>query len=350
MKFEWITDWDTIWSDAFQTQWLEWMEISNHTHVFSHPTMAKVWIDTYLPIRDIKPLFCIARDDKKNLIFLPLVVWQKDWKSAFEKVIVPVGYSDYDYNTPIMIGDTIDYNLFWTQLIENIFLQLKSNFDSIEMSGIEEQFIATNQDWIFDDICPVINLQKFKSYEQLLTMLKSKERGDINRQVRRLQEHDNYEFKVYKETELDEALKILPTILEHHKKRWPNAYKAPQYHYNLLSKLLPLGLIHFSEIKINNKGISWNISFKYNDTYYFYMPTHDEEYKKYSPGKINMFLSIKNLMSNGFAYFDMLRGAENYKNRLPIDETKVFKLKISNNNLSTKLKKVALNVKSQIKS
>ena len=50
-----------------------------------------------------------------------------------------------------------------------------------------------------------------------------------------------------------------------------------------------------------------------------------------------------------FRFFDMLKGAEDYKNKLPIVNTNVYKLKIKNNTLSTKLKKVALDVKSKIK-
>ena len=349
MKFEWITDWETIWSDDFVSKWRKWMDLSDTTNIFYNPEFCKVWIDTYKDIRTIKPLFCIATDKNNNIVFFPLVIWEKDWKSAFEKVIIPVGYSDYDYNSPLIIGKDIDFDLFWKQLIDTIFKEFKNEFDTLELTGVREKYISNNKNWTIDDVCPIIELENFTSYNSLLESLKSKERGDINRQTRRLKEFTDYEFKVYKKNELKDAIKMLPKILYHHSLRWPNAYKAPNYHYNLLENLLPLGFVHLSEIRVNNEAISWNLSFQYKGIYYFYMPTYDEKYKKYSPGKINMFLALEDTISKGFSKFDMLKGAENYKNKLPIQENKVYKLILNNDTLLSKLKRQLLNVKSKIK-
>ena len=233
--FDFITNWDSINSKEFQNKWLTWLEQANNSHVFFHPAMAKVWIDTYKDIRSIKPLFCIATDKNNNIVFFPLVIWEKDWKSAFEKVIIPVGYSDYDYNSPLIIGKDIDFDLFWNQLIDTIFKEFKNEFDTLELTGVQEKYISNNKNWTIDDICPIIELKNFTSYNSLLESLKSKERGDINRQTRRLKEFTDYEFKVYKKNELKDAIKMLHKILYHHSLRWPNAYKAPNYHYNLFN-------------------------------------------------------------------------------------------------------------------
>ena len=69
MTFKWITEWDEIWSDAFVSQWNEWLKVSENAHVFFHPTMVKVWINTYLPIRNLQPLFCIATYDDTTVFF-----------------------------------------------------------------------------------------------------------------------------------------------------------------------------------------------------------------------------------------------------------------------------------------
>jgi CelD/BcsL family acetyltransferase involved in cellulose biosynthesis len=348
-KFEFITDWEIIWSDEFQTKWLSWLENSSEPNIFFHPEFAKVWINTYLPIRDLKPIFCIAKDEKENIVFLPLVLWSKDWKSAFEKVIVPVGYSDYDYNFPIVKGE-FNSN-FWEELLENLYINFKTDFNQIELSGIKENFHhdCKIENLIKDDICPIIEINKFSDFDDYLSNIKSKERSDIKRQERRLKELGKFEFKVYKEDEIKKGLDSLEHLIYHHSLRWPNAYKAPEYHKNLLENLLPKGLIHMSEILIDNKTISWNISFIYNGAYYFYMPTYVDEYRKYSPGKVNMFLCLKDCFEKNFKVFDMLKGAEDYKKKIPTKDVNVGKIIESNIKFSTKLKKVALNVKSKIK-
>lgn len=101
MKFEWITDGETIWSDEFLSQWNSWMKHSIDAHVFFHPAMLRAWVDTYMPIRNLRRLFCIARDEGTT-IFLPLALWQKNLKKVLIRTIVPVGHSDFYYHDPIV--------------------------------------------------------------------------------------------------------------------------------------------------------------------------------------------------------------------------------------------------------
>ena len=79
------------------------------------------------------------------------------------------------------------------------------------------------------------------------------------------------------------------------------------------------------------------------------MPTYVDEFRKFSPGKVNMFLCLKDCFEKGFKSFDMLKGAEDYKKKIPTNDISVSRLKFTNNKFSTKLKLVALDVKSKIK-
>jgi CelD/BcsL family acetyltransferase involved in cellulose biosynthesis len=350
-KFEWITEWDEIWSDAFVSQWSEWMEKSENSHVFFHPNMVKAWVDTYMPIRDIKPIFCIASTEDIN-IFIPLVIWKKNWKNAFMNVIVPVGYSNFDYHTPIIVGnsDEFEWSLFWSSLNHEINREWNGLYDRIEIDGIPENYISESNHWYLVDESPLIELSNFESYEELIGVLKSKVRGDINRQLRRLKELGNFKYRVFTSDEVEDALSVLPAMLHHHSIRWPNAYKAQNYHANLIKKALPAGLMHFSQISIDDQPMCWNLSFTYQNTYYFYMPTYVEEYRKYSPGKVNMFLSMENMFELGYQKFDLLRGAEEYKNKLPTVTTFIYDLYNTNDGLSSKIKHKMYEFKKRIQS
>ncbi|MDO9207665.1 MAG: GNAT family N-acetyltransferase [Sulfuricurvum sp.] len=349
MKFEWITDWETIWSDDFVKRWQTWMEESQNAHVFFHPAMVKAWVDTYLPLRDIRPMFCIATQGQTT-IFLPLVLWRKNWKNAFVRTIIPVGYSDFDYHTPIVRSDgsTIDWNEFWINLYDEIQHRWKGKFDLVEIDGIKKAFTGNTEKWQLSDECPYIDLRPYNSYEAFLGYFKSKQRNDIQRQIRRLEEEGTFAFEVLESDRKSEILALLPTILHHHALRWPNAYKAPNYHYNLLSNALEHNLLHFSQITINGKAICWNISFVYNKTYYFYMPIYIEKYANFSPGKLNMFLCISDIISKRYEKFDLLRGAEEYKNKLPILDDAVFQYIEKNNGFLSRIKESLLLIRKRL--
>lgn len=314
MKFEWITDWNEIWSDKFVSQWEEWLVKSENANVFFHPSMVKVWVDTYLPIRDIEPLFCIATYDN-TMIFLPLVIWKKNWKNAFINTIIPVGYSDFDYHDPIVICDSnVNWEVFWNNLILELDAKWGEKFDSINIDGIRKTTIGISKYWKEVEVCPYIDLSEYSTINDFLMSLKRNLRQDTKRRIRRLEENDNVKFQVFQPNELDIALETLPDLIKHHSMRWPNAYKAPNFHEKLIRTLLPIGLLHFSKIILNGKTISWRIGFIYKSRYYSYMPTFDEAYKKYSPGKVHLLYCIEDAIKREIKIYDQLRGAELYKN------------------------------------
>ncbi len=68
MKFEWITDWETIWSDNFVNQWHTWMETSENAHVFFHPAMVRAWV-RYLYAYPMTFVRCFALQHMEILLY-----------------------------------------------------------------------------------------------------------------------------------------------------------------------------------------------------------------------------------------------------------------------------------------
>ena len=139
-KFTVIDNWQDIWLDANVSRWTALMEQSTSSHVFFHPALVKAWVETYMPIRKLKPIFLWMNDDSGNEGVFPLVLWHKNWKSAFMKSIVPMGYSDFDYHDPIFRHTLTDFPTFWNQLI--CFLKSKYHFDEICIDGISEEMLS----------------------------------------------------------------------------------------------------------------------------------------------------------------------------------------------------------------
>jgi len=309
-QFEWITDWETIFSDSFRLRWQSIYENAVDKHIFFHPTLCQVWIETYKAQRNLSPLFCIAHLGETT-VFLPLVLWKKNWKNAYQQIIIPIGYSDFDYHDPLVIGSKkYSPDKFFQELTGE--LSQKFRFDKIELNGLRN---PVNQ-WGWskeNDISPYCRLDGFKNQAEFLNSLKTALRGDLNRQKRRLSELATLTLYSYTPDKLAEAMEVLPRFLQLHRQRWPNAYKAPGFHKNLIKKGLAAGVVDFTELRVGDTVVSWHLGFSDKGRYYYYMPVIHPDYASYSPGKVHLLYLVGQSIEKGMTVFDHLRGDENYK-------------------------------------
>ena len=137
--FEELRSWEDIWATDNMTWWMDIMDRSSNAHVFYHPALVRAWVETYMPIRNLTPIFLRLRDEEGNEGLFPLVLWQKNWKNVFMRSIVPIGYSDFDYHDPIFLYPPKDLQSFWRQLLS--FLKQHYRFDEICLDGITEAML-----------------------------------------------------------------------------------------------------------------------------------------------------------------------------------------------------------------
>lgn len=309
-KFEIIEDWGSAFSESHIERWNQLMENSENAHVFFHPAMLKAWVETYLPLRDIKPIFVWGNDGKRTLFF-PLVMWKRNWKNAFLKTIVPAGFSDFDYHDPIVSEELSDeeYGEFWTEL-ESVLKDYR--YDRIELDGLH----AHPTDWRVkkEENCPYITLNEFADVEEFRKTLNTSFRKNIDRRMRRLEEQGRVSILVHQTAESALADNALPLMLKMHSERWPHAYKAPNFHKNLIEEGIPAGIVYYSQLMLDERPVSWKICFKYKKTFHTYMPAIDKEFSTYSVGNLHIMKCIEECFAMGMERYDFLRGEEKYKN------------------------------------
>lgn len=329
-------DWNTVFTAEHVNHWENLLKESPNSHVFFHPTLVKSWIKTYLPIRDMSPIFINGIEkNSKNEVFLPLVLWNRGWKHFGVRSIIPIGYSDYDYHDPILKKTPTDINSFWDELM-NKLASIKA--DNIIIDGIRNNLAIKKAEWQTKDLCPYLDLSNIKNEEQLTMFFKTSLRGDIRRQIRRLNELGPLSLKEYKS--VDEAQETFNVFMNEHSLRWPKAYKAPLFHQNMLSEGLA-SVVHFSSLNIGNEPIAWHLGFEYNGIYYYYMPVGDHNYSKYSPTKIHLFYLMVRAVDKGLKKFDHLRGDENYKSGFSNGVDNVNSLIIKNDSFNSTIKIMA---------
>lgn len=339
-----VRRWEDIYSDTFKKEWLDCYNHANNSHVFFHPSLCLAWIDTYKKLRHLEPAFCLAKMKDVKILF-PLILWKQNWKNACRKIIIPVGYSDFDYHDPLVCGPAENYNpeSFFISLIE--LLDRELSFDLILLNGIRtkmrSKYLSKES-----EIAPYCELESYTDSMQLLKYFKPSLRGDIRRQMRRIAELGEMRLEVITDCEI--ALNILPEFLSNHTKRWPNSYKAPHLHENIIKQGLEVGVVHFSILRCNDVSISWHMGFVSGERFYYYMPVIAPEFEAYSPGKIHLFKLTELSLISRLKVFDHLRGEENYKAGWTNNFSQLYKIKVIKKSPLSITKEVFCSIKNSL--
>lgn len=320
-----------------EAQWMKRFDAAETSHVFFHPAVMNVWLKSYEPLRQNELIIVEATCTDGNKALMPLVLWKKGMKHAFMRCIVPVGYSDYDYHDPLFSKRPSAESLqcFWSGLLD--FLK-PFKADELSIEGIRTSMIDQPELWIEGEICPNLNLQNIHSEEELMNFFSTKLRGDIRRQIRRLNEMGRlwlWEFK--KADEVPDEL--WNRFMEAHTKKWPNAYKAPGFHHHLLEICSADGPVHFSALMLDETPIAWHLGFEWNGVYYYYMPAGNSDYQKQSPVKIHLYFLLCRAIEKGYQLYDHLRGDETYKSGWSDGFTHVNSLVVHSSSVTATIKR-----------
>ena len=325
-----VKKWDKIWKPAFLNVWLDIMDESPNTHVFYHPALIKAWIDTYLPIRKLDPLFVLGESGNMKVIF-PLVRWTKNWKNCFQRVIVPIGYSDYDYHDPIFSSEVDDEIIgsFYAELFP-----LLDRYDSLVLDGLHKRFIPEEFSITVEEPCPFIDLSGYSDIGGYLNTLSKTTTKNYLRRKRNLEQSEDVSYITCSNPEEYAQVKdTIDRMLEIHSARWPNAYKAPNFHKNLIENGLKEGVLVIYQIKTATDVIAWRITFLYKNKLMLYMPTINPNYMNFSPGTLSLCYCIEDSLERGIKEIDQLRGGENYKKEWASDHQMIYNCQLNNKSI-----------------
>ncbi len=341
-QFEWLTSWEVVWDQSLMSRWHEWIDQSADAHVFFEPSMVRAWVETYERLKHIEPRFLIARGGDNCVIFQPLVEVKENWKGAWQTSLRPVGYSEYDYHDPIIVGqaDPLLIKSYWESLFSEIDSRWNRSLDVVAINGLRSYCISDKFNINRTGVAPFISLQGINSVEGFLSSLSQSLRGDIRRQKRRLESQGDVTLRVFSKDETEEALNILPGILSRHALRWPKSYRAPGFHANIVKNCLRKGILHMSELRVNDNPISWHFGFLYKSRYYWYMPVHNPAFNQYSPGKIHLFMCAGEALKKGVNIFDLLKGEEDYKKQWTTSTEDLFELTWQSTSVISSLRQI----------
>ncbi len=326
----------------------EWIALYNQcdTHVFNHPLLIRAWIKTFSASNHITPIWIHGVDSDTNARSLwPFVLWRRNWKNAFIRVLMPAGGGDFDYHTPLIYPNA-NLDQYYTELIN--FLQKSVDCDKISISGIPDSHLpAVKMGWTQGEICPMLMLKDIPDVDTLMRFFKTSLRGDLRRQMRRLGEIGP--LSMAEITSQEDVNVEFNSFMSAHSSRWPNAYKIPGFHRLLLSEpLLKSDIVSFTALRAGQTTVAWHLGFQDKNRFYYYMPAGNPEFAQYSPVKVHLLKLVERAISLNIPVYDHLRGEETYKSGWSNAAQHVNALHIDSLELTSKFKRNILNMRSII--
>lgn len=163
------------------------------------------------------------------------------------------------------------------------------------------------------------------SWDQYLALLTKKQRHEVRRKLRRLEEAGPYRYRA---VEGEEAVSFIPHFLEMFKKNPEKANfltgKMEIFFTAAIKAAAQSGLARFGLLELAGRVAAAVFYFDYCGGIYLYNSAYDPDFGPFSAGLLCKVLSIKDAVERGRVRYDFLKGGEVYKHRLGGREIPIY--------------------------
>ena len=170
-----------------------------------------------------------------------------------------------------------------------------------------------------------------RTWESYLQMLAGKQRHEIRRKLRRLNEAGEIRFRIIERP--DEISENMDTFFSMFKASRPDKSEFltdPMVSFFLLlaQRMAQQGFLRMFFLDIDRVPAAGVMCFDYNDTIFLYNNGYNPQFSNLSPGFLSKVYSIRNSIDQGKLRYDLLKGDEGYKKRLGSTPVPLYHLKI----------------------
>lgn len=310
-----------------QKDWEQLLQFSSTDTLFLHPAWQRVWWET-IGFNSTLKLLSISIEGK-ILGIAPLV--QRENEISF------LGGTDlFDYHDFIIQHDR-----------EKQFFQIlmgyldTENWREINLASLPQNSPTLNylpeiaSTWGWDckiteeDVSPGIYLPK--DWESYLSILTKKDRHELRRKFRRLYSSVNpYHNACSDPQEIDSCLDDLFNLmrLSHEEKRGFLTPERETFFRAISKEMAASDHLRLYFMEIDGTKAASVLCFDYKGKRYLYNSGFNPIHSRFSVGLLMKAIALEEAISNGFGYFDFLRGSENYKYDLGGTDTQIYSLSL----------------------
>jgi CelD/BcsL family acetyltransferase involved in cellulose biosynthesis len=315
--------------ESFDSIYDDWGKLhgdSPAAPIFSSPEWSKVWWQQFGS--EAKLYLGAVREECKTVGIAPLRV-------------------NGDVASFIGSSDVCDYLDFVVEpgKEENFFLELLDNLkadgvlrldlaplrpDSTVIKSLVQ--VAPQQAWQVScspkDVTVELNLPS--SWEEYLQLLSGKQRHELNRKLRRLNEEGDLNHRTAtdgNQPDIDTFLRLFRDSRQDKAAFLTTQMEA--FFRSIASAMAEQKLLRLNMLELDKKPVAATMCFDYHDTVYLYNSGYEPDYGWLSVGVISKALCIKDSIDRRKKRFDFLKGAEAYKHHLGGQELPLYKCSLS---------------------
>jgi CelD/BcsL family acetyltransferase involved in cellulose biosynthesis len=170
------------------------------------------------------------------------------------------------------------------------------------------------------------------TFEAYLESLSTKQRHEVRRKLRRLNEEGKIEYRSISEREAAGAAMATfyrMFVESRQDKADFMTEKMRSFFNSLTAAMAGAGLLKLGVLELDGRPLAEIMCFDYRDCIYLYNSGYDPDYVSLSAGLLSKVLAIKDSIEKGRKKLDFLKGAEIYKAHLGGREVPLFRCRIT---------------------
>jgi CelD/BcsL family acetyltransferase involved in cellulose biosynthesis len=311
------------------------------------------WLDTYWRFfgRSCEPFILVLENERGVVGMVPVAIR----KNGLVKTVEFLGGSHADYQDFILLPEVREEGL--QILIEELepsgkewdVVDLRNirrdspNYpllEKIHSAGADGPILANHE------VSPCCEIRV--PWQEYLGDLNKKMLKDTERQIRRL---ENLGSLVIESVQVPDEV---DRLLEYYHRQKRSRNYADHVAVDSLGTMEGRGFLReFSRKSCKNgwldlrylalegveEPLAISISFLYKGSFYYWLPSINGEYLRYSPGRILLFYLLQESFERDFECFDFLCGSESYKYRWLAEDRRLYRYSFYNGGLRGNLAK-----------
>jgi CelD/BcsL family acetyltransferase involved in cellulose biosynthesis len=193
--------------------------------------------------------------------------------------------------------------------------------------------IAKESGFKVDTVMEAVNVEMElpEDWETYLESLSAKQRHEVRRKLRRLQESGNIEYhNIENSTDVTDAMDTFFRMFMESREDKAKflTEKREVFFRTMTNSLAVAGLLKLGVLTLDGKSVAQLICFDYNGCMYLYNSGFNPDYVSLSVGLLSKAMAIKDAIEKGKKKFDFLKGAEVYKFHLGGKEIPLYRCSI----------------------
>ncbi|MBI3384644.1 GNAT family N-acetyltransferase [Candidatus Gottesmanbacteria bacterium] len=313
--------------ETYLNEWNRLIENSHTATVFQTPEYLLSWRESFVSQKEVL-LISIFEDlevigiavfrkqaDKATLLGTDRIGLGGDLVTDFGDIIAKEGKEKEIWKEVLLALGKNGIK----EVVLDYIRQTSPSFTALTKLGHSHEEMLDNA---IPDVSPSLDLPK--TFNDYLNLLERKNRHELQRKLRRL-ENTGYDIRVSaKATDITEFIRLhkASTLT---KDRFMNS-EMVNFFTKIAKGLFSKGFIDLVFMEVEGKSVASTLSFLWKREYWLYNSGFDRNYKDLAVGLLLKGLTIKRAIDLGYNKYNFLRGNERYKYDLGAIDEKLYKI------------------------